>query len=66
MKLQQAMDMILSELESVEHPGKTKEQILIWRLGFVIGVLADELRSDWILESNLKARIKLYKQKQSK
>ena len=66
MKLQQAIDMILSELESVKHPGKTKEQILIWRLGFVIGVLADELRSDLILENNLKSRIEHYKEKHSK
>ena len=58
MKLQEAVDMIMKELESVPHEGKTKEEILLWRLGFCIGLLADELKCDWILEQNLKSRIK--------
>jgi hypothetical protein len=66
MKLQEAIDMILKELDTVQHPGKTKEEIILWRYGFVIGMLADELRSDYILEQNLKNRIRYVRENPGK
>jgi len=62
MKLAQAVELLTKELESVPHDGKTKEEILLWRLGFCMGLLADELRSDWVLEQNIKNRISYIKE----
>jgi hypothetical protein len=57
MKLEQAVKLIQEQLALVDHSGKTKQERLIWELGFLLGMLADELRSDWILENNLRRRI---------
>ena len=59
MKLQQAIKIIQDQLALVDHTGETKTQQLIWELGFLTGILADELRNDRILENNLKDRIQL-------
>jgi hypothetical protein len=58
MKLEQAVKLIQEQLALVDHGGKTKQECLIWELGFLLGMLADELRNDWILENNLRNRIK--------
>ena len=59
MKLQQAKKMIQDQLALVDHTGETKTQQLIWELGFLMGMLADELKNDYILECNLKNRIQM-------
>jgi hypothetical protein len=57
MKLEQSRKLIQEQLALVDHSGKTKQEQLIWELGFLLGMLADELRNDWILENNLRNRI---------
>jgi hypothetical protein len=59
MKLHQAAKLIQDQLALVDHTGETKTQQLIWELGFLLGMLADELRNDHILENNLKNRIQM-------
>jgi hypothetical protein len=66
MKLQQAIKMIQDQLALVDHTGETKTQQLIWELGFLMGMLADELRNDWLLEDNLKNRIQMVIDKRNK
>lgn len=66
MKLHQAIKIIQDQLERVDHADKTKTQQLIWELGFLTGMLADELRNDHILENNLKDRIQLVIDKRNK
>ena len=63
MKLQEAVDLILKELNSVDYHDYTKEQMLIWQVGFLTGMLADQLRHDWIMEQTLKRRISRLKKK---
>ena len=46
MKLEQAVKMIQDQLALVDHTGETKTQQLIWELGFLMGMLADELRKE--------------------
>ena len=58
MKLEQSIQLIKDQLALVDHTGETKQEQLIWELGFLLGMLADELRNDWILENNLRNRIK--------
>ncbi len=58
MKLQESIQLIKDQLALVDHSGETKQEQLIWELGFLLGMLADELRNDWILEQNLRARIR--------
>ena len=63
MKLHEAVALIQEELNSVDYHDFSKEQILLWQVGFLTGMLADQLRHDWIMEQTLKARIRRLKKK---